>query len=73
MPIAFVSGDSVTWEETAPYAPGAVNVVTKESVSRASALNLHPAESCRLIREGAETAVRKVAGGGVGLPGMRRP
>lgn len=73
VPIAFVSGDSVTWEETAPYAPGAVNVVTKESVSRASALNLHPAESCRLIREGAETAVRKVAGGGVGLPGIATP
>lgn len=73
VPIAFVSGDSVTWEETAPYAPGAVNVVTKESVSRASALNLHPDESCRLIREGAEAAVRKVAEGGVGLPGIATP
>jgi D-amino peptidase len=73
VPIAFVSGDSVTWDETAPFAPGAVNVVTKESVSRASALNLHPDESCRRIREGAEAAVRKVAAAEVGVPAISKP
>jgi D-amino peptidase len=73
VPIAFVSGDSVTWAETEPFAPGAVNVVTKESITRFSALNLHPAESCRRIRAGAEEAVRRVAAGRLGTPGITRP
>jgi D-amino peptidase len=73
VPIAFVSGDTVTWEETAPFAEGGVNVVTKTSITRASALNLHPTESCRLIREGAELALTKVAAGGVALPNIGRP
>jgi D-amino peptidase len=68
VPIAFVSGDEVTWNETAPFAPGGVNVVTKQSITRASALNLHPNESRRLIREGAELAVNRVRAGEVGLP-----
>lgn len=73
VPIAFVSGDEVTWRETEPFARGAVHVVTKESISRASAVNLHPAESCRLIRAGAEEAVRRVAAGEVSTPGIQRP
>jgi len=73
VPIAFVSGDAVTWDETEPFARGAVNVVTKESITRASALNLHPTESCRLIRAGAEEAVRRVAAGAVSTPGIERP
>jgi D-amino peptidase len=73
VPIAFVSGDSVTWAETEEFAPGAVNVVTKESITRFSSLNLHPAESCRRIRAGAEEAVRRVAAGRVGTPGIARP
>jgi D-amino peptidase len=73
VPIAFVSGDAVTWAETEPFAPGAEHVVTKESITRFSAANLHPAESCRLIREGAERAARAVAAGSVGTPGISRP
>ena len=73
VPIAFVSGDSVTWAETEAFAPGAVGVVTKESITRFSAANLHPAESCRRIRVGAEEAVRRVAAGHVGTPGIDRP
>jgi D-amino peptidase len=73
VPIAFVSGDEVTRRETEPFAPKAVHVVTKESITRFSALNLHPAESCRRIREGAEEAVRRVAAGGVPTPGISRP
>jgi D-amino peptidase len=73
VPIAFVSGDSVTWEETAPFADGGVNVVTKTSITRASALNLHPTESCQLIREGAELALTRVAAGSVALPSIARP
>jgi D-amino peptidase len=73
VPIAFVSGDEVTWEETAPFARGGVNVVTKHSITRASALNLHPTESCRLIREGARAAMEKVAAGTVETPGIDLP
>jgi D-amino peptidase len=72
-PVALVSGDSVTAEETAPFAPDAVNVITKESITRGAALNLHPDESCRLIRAGAEQAVRGVAAGGVRPPAIDRP
>jgi D-amino peptidase len=73
VPIAFVSGDSVTWEETQPFAPDAVQVITKESITRFSASNLHPTESCRLIRDGAEQAVRRVAGDGMRTPELARP
>jgi D-amino peptidase len=73
VPIAFVSGDEVTRRETEPFAPQAVHVTTKESLTRFSALNLHPQESCRRIREGAEEAVRRVAAGGVPTPGISRP
>jgi D-amino peptidase len=72
-PVALVCGDVVTAEETAPFAPDAVNVVTKESVTRGAALNLHPDESCRLIRAGAEKAVRGIAAGGVRPPAIDRP
>jgi D-amino peptidase len=61
VPIALVSGDSVTVEELGGLAPDCVAVVTKESRSRFSALNLHPTTSCTLIRDGATRAVRAVA------------
>jgi D-amino peptidase len=73
VPIAFVSGDAITAEETRPFAAGAVNVITKESISRFSAKNLHPTESCQLIRAGAEEAVRKVAAGTMPLPQLSLP
>lgn len=73
IPIAFVSGDSVTWAETEPFAPDAEHVTTKESITRFSARNLHPDESCRLIGEGAERAVGKLAADGVRTPGLARP
>jgi len=73
VPIAFVSGDSVTWEETQPFALDAVPVITKESITRFSASNLHPAESCRLTRDGAEQPVRRVGGDGMRAPELARP
>lgn len=73
VPIAFVSGDAVTWAETEPFAQGAVNVTTKESLTRFAAANLHPTESCRLIRAGAEEAMRRVAAGTVSTPGIAKP
>ncbi|WP_433861743.1 M55 family metallopeptidase [Streptomyces sp. L7] len=73
VPIAFLSGDAVVQEETRPFAQDAVNITTKESITRFSATSLHPAESCALIREGAERAVRAVSTGSVRRPGIRRP
>lgn len=63
VPIALVSGDQVTRAETSLIAPDAEYVLTKESISRFSALNLHPTASQRLIREAAKRAVEKVAAG----------
>ena len=63
----------MTAKETAPFAPDAVNVITKESITRSAALNLHPDESCRRIHAGAEEAVRRVAAGGVQAPAIDKP
>jgi D-amino peptidase len=73
VPIGLVTGDSVTQEQTAPFAGNAVQVVTKRSDSRFSAKSLHPAESRRLIRAGAEESVRRAAAGELVLPGLDRP
>jgi len=73
VPIAFVSGDAVTWAETEPFAKGAIPVITKESITRFGAANLHPTESCQRIREGAQQAVRRVTDGGSPTPGIARP
>ena len=73
VPIALVTGDQVTWAETEPFAPDAVPVVTKQSITRFSADALHPAESCRRIRAAAEQAVRQVRDGGMAAPVIDRP
>ncbi len=73
VPIGLVTGDSVTQEQTAPFAKNAVQVVTKRSDSRFSAKNLHPTESRRLIQAGAEKSVRRAAAGKLALPGIEQP
>ncbi len=73
VPIAFLSGDAVVQDETRPFAPDAVMVTTKESITRFSAKNLHPTESCSLIRAGAERAMRAVAAGSVRGTGIQAP
>lgn len=73
VPIGLVTGDSVTQEQTAPFAANAVQVVTKRSDSRFSAKNLHPAESRRLIRGGAQESVRRATAGELVLPGLDHP
>ncbi len=73
VPIGLVTGDAATQEQTAPFAANAVQVITKRSDSRFSAKNLHPAESRRLIREGAQESVRRAAAGELAVPGLERP
>jgi D-aminopeptidase len=63
------------WSDDEPRSAqaGAVKVITKESIIRFSAKSLHPATSCRLIRAGAEKAVRKVAARSMPVPGLASP
>ncbi len=73
VPIALVSGDQVTRSETEPFAPDAEYVVTKESITRFAALNLHPEESCDRIRTAATTALEKVTAGNVTAAAIDTP
>ncbi|MBC7518967.1 MAG: M55 family metallopeptidase [Microbacteriaceae bacterium] len=73
VPIALVTGDSVLHDESRAFAPGAVEVVTKESITRFSAKNVHPTTACALIRAGAEKAMLAVAAGNMPTPQISRP
>ncbi|TWP33917.1 M55 family metallopeptidase [Leekyejoonella antrihumi] len=73
VPIGLVTGDDVTQAQTAPFASRAVQVVTKHSDSRFSATNLHPAQSRRLIHDGAREAVERAAAGALEVPRLQRP
>jgi D-amino peptidase len=61
VPVALVTGDRQTAEESEKFMPEAERVVVKESITRFAAENLHPEEARRLIREGARAAVGKAA------------
>jgi len=59
VPVVLISGDQATIDEATPLLPGIEPVIVKRSVSRTAAEHLHPAAACRLIRAGAEAAVRR--------------
>jgi D-amino peptidase len=73
VPIALLTGDTVTMAESQPFAAHCVGVVTKESITRFSALNLHPEESCERIEQGAAEAVGKVAAEELASPAIVFP
>ncbi|MCL2781786.1 MAG: M55 family metallopeptidase [Actinomycetia bacterium] len=73
VPFALLAGDAVTWQEGQKFAADAEHVRTKESITRFCAENLHPDESCELIRAAAERAVRRLAAEGMRAPGLPRP
>lgn len=73
VPIAFVSGDSITLEEAEWFAPDCVGVVTKESVTRFAALNLHPLVARERIAAGAQAAIERVRAGDCGPPRLTAP
>jgi D-amino peptidase len=60
VPIIFISGDEITAREITNIAPQAEKIVVKESLGRFAAANLHPNVACRLLREGANRAVRNI-------------
>jgi D-amino peptidase len=60
VPVVLISGDQVTADEIAPFAPGAYSAVVKESVTRFAANSLHPDEACRLIFDQAALATASI-------------
>lgn len=59
VPVVFAAGDDVAMSEIrAELGEGMVCVAVKEGLSSFAAVHLHPREAQRLIREGAERAVR---------------
>ncbi len=73
VPIALISGDTVTLTEAKTFAPDCVGVTTKESVTRFSAHHLHPDHARELIHDGAREAVEAVRGGRIGTPQITLP
>ena len=73
VPIALVSGDEVTIDELAGFAPDALTVQTKTSASRFAALNLHPTVARARLRETAAAAIRAVTDGTIDGPRITEP
>lgn len=73
VPIGLVSGDEVAQAETAPFAPSALQVVTKKSLTRFSAHSIHPEEARQLIRAAAHEAVQRAAAGTLQPPAISLP
>jgi D-amino peptidase len=60
VPVALVTGDRQTCEESEKFMPGAERVQVKESITRFSAANLHPEVARQRIREGAKRAIERL-------------
>jgi D-amino peptidase len=73
VPIALVSGDQVTVDELAGFAPDALTVQTKTSASRFAALNLHPATSRAQLKQTAAAAIRAVTDKSIASPRITDP
>ncbi|MGD0558939.1 MAG: M55 family metallopeptidase [Streptosporangiaceae bacterium] len=64
--VVLVSGDDLTCQDAAGYAPGAALVAVKEAVDRYTALCLPPSRTGPMLREGALKGMREA--GEVALP-----
>jgi D-amino peptidase len=58
VPIVLITGDDETAAEAAKINPGVHAAVVKTALTRFAADSMHPAAACRLIRAGAEAAIR---------------
>ncbi|GIH09731.1 D-aminopeptidase DppA [Rhizocola hellebori] len=61
VPVAVITGDQYVGPEAAPFCPGIKHLQVKESISRYSALNMHPRKARDLIREGVRAALCDLA------------
>jgi D-amino peptidase len=71
VPVALVTGDQHTIAEVAPFCPEAETVMTKESLTRFGAVNLHPETARSQIRDKARLAAEnagKLKPPAIGLP-----
>jgi D-amino peptidase len=73
VPVALVTGDQVTIEETSAVLPDTIGVVVKEAITRSSASSLHPQVACEAIAAGARSAVERTMAGGLPPPPIELP
>ena len=73
VPLALITGDAATAEESRWFAPDAERVVVKSSITRFAARSLHPDAARDAVREGAARAMRAVAAGKVAPPLLTLP
>lgn len=73
VPIGLVTGDALTIREAAAVAPDAVSVVTKRSITRFAAANLHPLQARAEIEQAADEAVRHAMRGRLAVPRVDLP
>jgi D-amino peptidase len=71
VPVGMVSGDDALAADLAGWFPWAELVVVKRAVSYQSADSLHPEAARQLIRDAAQWAVTKAAGGGDALKPLK--
>jgi D-amino peptidase len=60
VPVVLISGDVICAEEIAPFAPGVLSAVVKESVTRFAANSMHPEKACALIFDRAVAATESI-------------
>ena len=63
IPVGLVAGDDALAAEVADWLPWAERIVVKEAAGGNAAASLHPTVAADLVRDGAERAVRRAAGG----------
>jgi D-amino peptidase len=70
-PVALITGDQQTITEGSPFLKEAERIVVKQSITRFSAAQLHPADARERIAAGAARALRRLPT--IGPPGITRP
>jgi D-amino peptidase len=70
-PVALITGDQQTITEGGPFVKDAEQVVVKQSITRFSAAQLHPADARMRIAAGAAQALRRLPS--IGLPDITLP
>jgi len=73
VPVAMITGDATTADESRWFAPQAERVVVKESLTRFAARSMHPDDAREMIRDGAGAAIRAVSAGAIAPPAFERP
>jgi D-amino peptidase len=70
-PVALITGDQQTITEGGPFFKEAERIIVKQSITRFSAAQLHPADARMRIAAGAAQALRRLPS--IGLPGIALP